>query len=1602
MILIKKIIATSILSVSLFAGTLNLATGAYEETPVCQNGIFNSVKGVCETMISCSNGGTVSENGTCISDSIGGISDVYTLNKTTSSCSTNLYDSVDKIPVEEKWLDKIAEYEYVVKVASTEDILPIDNSYNVPANVTCASGYTIGGSTGNGEQCEKTISSSNCPSGQTYNNNLNKCEDYDNGSASSSTKVVRDYASKVNNTTYTAANLNLEITNYKVTSCTNGGNPSNYCNMGAWQGPSYYVYGTVWETLNNTPVIVDAQMINYEGGEDGRGYWCPSGYIMSGNDGGISGSSLCLKKEKIRNNNGNLEISNYKVISCTNGGDPNNYCGLGYWGFIFGGGTSNYNYGTVWEPVSNLPLVTSILYTSYDGGEGGSGYYCPAGYTMSGNSAGIGGGALCLKKNNFTNIFNGNKVVLTDSSYVKYDGGEFGMGYYCPAGYDMSSNTGGITGGSFCLKQETVRGNYSCTTGTLSGSTCAISNLVCPAGYTDGGTCYKDISYTSYNYSCPAGYTASNIGGNANTDSNSSAANPELANPANSSTSPTNNCYISSNITCGNGADITAIDASTDMCMYLPTFNCPSGALNGTTCKISNLECDAGYQLYNGSCRKEVWTCPTGFVNSSENICSKETMVCPENSVEVANGTKPCKEIIEAHCPTGYIQDTVDTTKCKKRIFDTNCKITASCTQDKITCPSESKLQNMYTDANGVDRLCTDSNINNCPTGTKEVCISKKEIFCENGSTYNIKTNKCETEGICLTGYKMKEGKCVKEYTYTEYKCEAEWEGPLDAGLDCLGNCGEYGCQCNGTNSPANNCKKPIQEDTTAIVIIKKRDLETHKAVGSLTPLDYGTYKGYSCGDNCQFYVNKVTGDNADLCFEKENGERSCFIVEGCNFYGEITNNIFPNDIEELNIDDQFTIGSIAINKNPTISKSYTCSSGSFNSTTKKCEKITGNACPTGSEYNSITKVCDRTDITIINRTKNVGYPLSANDSWTGLNYGDSLHGTGGCAGAGSEKISITYNSSGFDLNYGMFSDYNHIMKSATVGLTENFIDRYAYGRDLGRLRIDFNEGIVYRGYCKAGSDKWQATYGLEGIAKKPFQCNSTDVVENGKCVAKTTPGCAISGFTWDQTLGTCIKIDKQERMQIKSTCKMNGHVGGVSYKGAISSIKVDQNNPGRLLFWDSYLDKDIGFIEFVKDVKNEDKAEDFVPENLFIYEMLSKGFTAIDNQNNSTYFSSAEDYDESSCLTLANSTGTTKIVPTTETTGLLKKLSGDRITEKYEEPICVGGTYIASLGRCVKNQKEATCVNGKYNRVSDSTTELLRTNAIWDPSQGSSVSISSPVVINTTGEYEIEMDTIKTFVSGPYGGNIGGNAELHVNGSLMGYINVNTPAVKVKLQLTKGVHSIKMVAYGTTGIALTVRDSADKIISGSADWCKETAYACPDGTVKQGNTCMEAAVAYCKSGKVDYTKASLCKVDARCIVTKFNAGSFMEQESSIKKETRKSAAMALKCSPLTCVNSQCKTASCTDDTSGNILPTPPEQGECISNVCDGFKTYHQICGKDGGCDKTNPLVIEEEGVCKEAYCPEGYIADTLTKTCKKLACPTGTIEQPNGSCLTK
>lgn len=110
----------------------------------------------------------------------------------------------------------------------------------------------------------------------------------------------------------------------------------------------------------------------------------------------------------------------------------------------------------------------------------------------------------------------------------------------------------------------------------------------------------------------------------------------------------------------------------------------------------------------------------------------------------------------------------------------------------------------------------------------------------------------------------------------------------------------------------------------------------------------------------------------------------------------------------------------------------------------------------------------------------------------------------------------------------------------------------------------------------------------------------------------------------------------------------------------AIDSDYASLNN--RIRFWDSYIDGDLGFIEFVSDVATEDREEGYVPEFIDYEELLAAGFTSIrllsykDGYLNSedqkdlglTYFIRTKKTDSLACTNYANEFSMNKVDPST------------------------------------------------------------------------------------------------------------------------------------------------------------------------------------------------------------------------------------------------------------------------------------------------------------------------------------------------------------------
>lgn len=139
--------------------------------------------------------------------------------------------------------------------------------------------------------------------------------------------------------------------------------------------------------------------------------------------------------------------------------------------------------------------------------------------------------------------------------------------------------------------------------------------------------------------------------------------------------------------------------------------------------------------------------------------------------------------------------------------------------------------------------------------------------------------------------------------------------------------------------------------------------------------------------------------------------------------------------------------------------------------------------------------------------------------------------------------------------------------------------------------------------------------------------CFSTSCSFNGRIDASVdgNNGAYLSGFSVDSDLMTITNASRTWTVcdsnlncsinqtpvsgSITSNCKLLGSVGNRQRTGGMTAIL---SNGGKLTFWDSYLDGEVGSIELVPQIPDADKKLGFKYQKNGIQELLDRGFSAI------------------------------------------------------------------------------------------------------------------------------------------------------------------------------------------------------------------------------------------------------------------------------------------------------------------------------------------------------------------------------------------------------
>jgi conjugal transfer mating pair stabilization protein TraN len=182
------------------------------------------------------------------------------------------------------------------------------------------------------------------------------------------------------------------------------------------------------------------------------------------------------------------------------------------------------------------------------------------------------------------------------------------------ANYSYSCNAGDTVNGTECNHPYSATPNYTCSVGTLSGTTCtyaATPNYTCSVGTLSGTTCTYAATQS---YSCPGGWSQNGSECNRVAGSYSSQANCRAAGTANES----NGSWIAYNCT-GSGSSWSL----TGFINGTLNYSCPSGgSVSGSSCvglaaTISSYSCPSGGSVSGSSCvglaaTISSYSCPSG------------------------------------------------------------------------------------------------------------------------------------------------------------------------------------------------------------------------------------------------------------------------------------------------------------------------------------------------------------------------------------------------------------------------------------------------------------------------------------------------------------------------------------------------------------------------------------------------------------------------------------------------------------------------------------------------------------------------------------------------------------------------------------------------------------------------------------------------------------------------------------------------------------------------------------------------------------------------------------------------------------------------------
>lgn len=665
-----------------------------------------------------------------------------------------------------------------------------------------------------------------------------------------------------------------------------------------------------------------------------------------------------------------------------------------------------------------------------------------------------------------------------------------------------------------------------------------------------------------------------------------------------------------------------------------------------------NYTIDAKPQCPNGLGWSESLEKCIGIPNECNGIFESSTGACLQ---------VPIKPICDTE--NGYTYSP-DRYRCEKEF---QCPGTGSPNPASKKCTARITDDCVKTHIDGYDKVCSSNKV--CPDDTVRkysnilhgyYCKAEKSLKCPKDYVVDpLDNSKCVAPPKCAKGWVEGDTDCSLKYNWAEYSCPNTWEGPLETGNDCNGECGFNECWCNGKNPPANNCKKsttfndkgydPIYE----FEAFEKRPMRIHNITGSkLSEEDFGQLRNFSCGDNCEFSVNDIEGKGDQLCFSKQNGESSCFSVEGCFFEGSL-------HAEASNPLD--TIKSLSLVDPHTLRSDF-----------EKPVNVFG-SCDYGYTLDTNIGKCVQAIISSCRMNGHVG--------WSGREEGISAIGVGGS----KQKYSIleatgtgNFNISPLDSkDTTEWEGFNIGLMAIQLSDNNWYVSEYflnSKGENIKRDMPPFIRKLPNKNYIFDDSVP-ESDSTTNSINNDSLKCiyKGEDIInactKSAVKILMPEPELYIKSVLDIESLSNDMELEDPEdeksdmvyithnnniNISIKNRDKLydlkSSSSSDIDKKGrVIDIIKFPSLNTqnddmlnsekdaikDRLYFWDSFIDGDIGFLEFVREVDNSDSAEGYVPEKPEPFSMSNLGFSSIDyiDSANTTFFVKPSYTSEADCI---------------------------------------------------------------------------------------------------------------------------------------------------------------------------------------------------------------------------------------------------------------------------------------------------------------------------------------------------------------------------------